>query len=123
MGEARRRQDDRLIDDASEFELEVSSRSMNRLQLAVAKAGAAEDAARAAQAVAMNYQSALREAIAQMAEAGGYEMPQNYEMNLDTKTNTIKVTARQVDEQGRLIDDSGGVEARQNGQVHGVESA
>jgi hypothetical protein len=120
MGEAASRRNDDgeggLIDDAAEFDLEVSSRTIQRLQVTIAKVGAAEEAARAAQSVVVTHQQALRESLAQIAEAAGYEMPQNYALSIDAKNNVLKVVAQRVDEQGRLVNVSSSSGDRQNGQ-------
>jgi hypothetical protein len=103
MGEAARRRNDDLVDDASEFELDVSARTIERITLAANRVQAAEEAANAAANVANAYRQQWLQSLQAVAEAAGYALPELCEVRIDAKANVITVYAKTRNERGEIV--------------------
>jgi len=75
----------------AEFEVQINDKILARLQMAITKAGVADETARAAGQIAQAYQAALKEAVTSVVEAAGYDMPDAYQLNIDTSAMMMKI--------------------------------
>jgi hypothetical protein len=86
------------------FTLEVSDRSMRRVQVSLAGLNAAQQALQAVQGVAAGAKNSLDEAMGSLADAAGMDLPAEYNLRLDLKAQTITVSPIRRDAAGRVID-------------------
>src|SRR5215472_172278 len=75
----------------AEFEVQINDKILTRLQMAITKASVADETARAAGQIAQAYQAALKEAVTSVVEAAGYDMPDAYQLNIDTSAMMMKI--------------------------------